>query len=596
MFMRNIYFRGNLNLSVLKTLNTAEKYMAPNEKKEMKGLYALSPVLATAKIAEKSADIRPRLIKMISSARRKLQSANKAKAKIEELKTKAKTEGEQWRIREMEKKIDQEIEPYTKQINEYERDLRAMSPESLIAAIGFNEADLDKFKEIKNAVDSKFVSSLIQYINNPRHARLDLKEIKEYAVLSVDQIGIKDLEARDRLNSALLAKIELERLYIAEAIKILNIISNKYESLSGEEKSKYNKILNILEPEENRLKYIKELYKNPEIVKESIKQYGIDEYIAEIKKRIENLSDESEEKKKIDAFIDNVKRKDREQQIEELTKFQMESNYVKLYDSFIYEIAKARNSIESSINNFYSSYAEYAMKSQTEDVDQSGFKLLVEFGVLAKKSEDYLKDIYSGQVTYSRDYPELNKDIAKHIFDIIAFKKDPEVNFNVLYNAYISPLMNKETVDFAKQRILYFEDSKVGRTVFNRIFDDIWYQKIDPKEEYYNLDMKIIGYYGLNQALTKMESEKIILSGQPDCEGKQAALEYIDYFIRTYGPHKLSYEEKKQIGYEKKKEIGYENKKLIGYEKKKEIGYEPKKLLDYKKEKTNPNKNKDERE
>ncbi|MCX8202320.1 MAG: hypothetical protein N3G74_00725 [Candidatus Micrarchaeota archaeon] len=583
-FLGRMYWKGNLNISVLKTLNTTEKYLSPQERREIKSLYNTTSVFATAKIAEKAAAVRPKLIKMINSTNRKLLSKQKAKAKLQELKNRLKTEGEQWRLQEMEKKIDRDIERYTREIQTYEKDLRAMSSEALISSIGLNDIIIDRFKETKDTIDSKILSSLIQYINDPRNAKLNIKEIKEYSIFSTDAMGIKDIEAENRVHSVFLAKIELERLYIAEAIKVLNIVSNKFDSLSGEEKAKYYKILNLLEPEKERLNHIKEIYKNKEIIKESIKDLGIDYYLNELKNKLNSLSAESEEYKKLSSLIEQLKNKSDEEKIKELADVHHQTG-VKLHDSFLSEIAKARESLNNSINNFYSEYEKYH-KKETTDIEQTALKTIIEFGVMSKKAADYFADINSGRVPYSHDYPKLDQESAKKIFDIIAIKYDPEINFEILYNAYISPFMKEHTVEFAKERIRYFEDEEVGRTVFEKLFNDIWYLRIDPKEEYYNLDMKLIGYYGVEKALQKMETEKIILRGEPDWEGKKAALDYAEYFIRTYSPDKLGYDEKKQIG--------YEEKKLIGYEQKKQIGYESKKLIEYKgKKKENSKDDKD---
>ncbi|MCS7109248.1 MAG: hypothetical protein NZ903_00425, partial [Candidatus Micrarchaeota archaeon] len=564
---RRWIWKGNLNFKVLKSVNAMEKYLSPDERKEINSLYRTTPLYATVRIAEKTSEVRPRLVEMIGRTNRKMESAQKAKEKLAKLKEKAKTESEQLRIREAEKKIDEEIMRYAKQIREYEEDLRAMSSDALISSIGLRSLNLDTFKETKDTIDRKMLSSLIQYIENPSSAKLNIKEIKEYVMSSTHMMGIKDMEAEKRVNLAFLAKIELDRLYIAEAMRILNIISNKLDLLSEEEKAKYYKIFDISEPEKERLKHIKELFENKEIIKESIKDLGLNYYINELNNKLNSLSPQSEEYKKLKPLLDRLDEKSDEEKIKELAEIHHQTG-VKLHDSFLNEIAKARESINRSINNFYSAYERYS-KKETPDIEQAALKAIIEFGVMSKKGSDYFSDIYSGSIPYGHHYPELDRESAKKVFDIIAAKYDPEIVFDLLYSVYISPFTKEQAVEFSKERIGYFEDEAAGRTVFDQLFKDIWYLRRDPNEEYYNLDMKLISYYGVKKALQKMEAKKVILQGEPDCEGKKAALDYAEYFIRTYSPSKLGYEEKKLSGHWQKKQSGYEQRRSIGYEEKK---------------------------
>lgn len=586
------YQKGKMDIGLLRAVNTIEKNLSPEEKERFRKLYGNQSQLAL-EAASKGYKVKMNLIKMQASVKSKLQSAEKAMKKLQELKKRQLNEGQEWRLREKEKEIDQKINTYTKQIKDYERDIKNLSSEAILSSAGLKGIDIEKFKEINNTLESHFVAYFVQSINNSKDAKIDIQANYENILASIPQLKTNNPDINEKFRNILQAKFDLERLYISEAQKVLEPISLAINSLSEEERKKYNKVLDLITPEKERIKLIKELYKNNEVLKNEIKRTGLDYYMTELKKTIDSLKEKDPEKyKEYEKFYEMIKSaKNEKEKLELAIDLQNKEAPVKLHDSFFSEVSNALTFLNSSIDRFTKEYEQYATRT-AKDPETAAFKAIINFGVLSEKARDYISDIKSGRVPYANDSPELDKNSAPKVFDMMALKYDSNTVFDALYNAYISPFMKEDTVQFAKERLSYFEDKDEGRTVFDRVFDDIWYQRINPKEEYYNLDMKLIGYYGLKEVLNKMEAEKIALADQPDCDAKKATIEYIDYFIRTYSPHKLEYEEKKRIGYEekklieykKKKEIGYEEKEKIGYEEKKKIGYEKKKLLEHKKE------------
>lgn len=583
-FTSRFYNKAFMDLRLLKAVNTAEKYI-PNSKEKLKEVYSDTPVTAVLKLSENISKegVRSKLIKLINSNQRGLTSAQKAKEKLQKLKEKAKSDGEQWRIQEMEKKIDRNIEMYTKKIKEYENDLKTLSATNLASIANLDKINYETFKTSKKHIDSSVLSNLIKCINDPNSTKINFYEIRKDTLEYSDMIT-GDLEVRDKINNILQAKIELERIYISEAVKILNILNANADNLSASEKQKLKKISDLLTPEKERIELIKDLFKKDEVIKSAIKEYGIDEYIKELNKKVNTLSETGElknVKEKLNKEIKEIEGKDISSKLEIVAKIHKDySNYklVDLYDSIFESISEIKSNYEASLNKFDHDYTQFQYASKEKE-EQKRYNILIDLTVLSKKSTEYLKEIYSREKPYYSDYPVLDQNSAEKIFDIIALKYENEIVYDVLYNTYISPFMRENTVEFAKDRIGYFEDKDIGRTVFDTVFDDIWYGRIDPKEEYLNLDMKLIGYYGLKNTLKKMEVEKIILADQPDSDQKRKSLDYINYFINTYSPDKLEYEEKKKIG--------YEEKKLLEYKKKKEIGYEQKKLLEYKKKEEN---------
>jgi len=630
-----LWSKANMDINFLKAVNTAERYI-PNAKEKLKDVYMSNSSDAAAKLSEKISKegVRSKLINMISSSSRKLKNAEQRKKKLETLEKKAKYEHEIQRIREMKKKVDSEIQNYTQQIKEYENDLKNLSAARLISIAGIENLDINKFEEARNSIDRRILSEFVRYIDKQKDAKIDFVELRKETLQRVDLMNVDNLQARENINKILQAKLELDCLYVAQAIEILNKLQSNYDSLSNETKSKLNDLLSNLKSKRDELSILNEI--RSDLTKINVKEIGIDNYVKKVEDTIRLLDQYGElDQYGIHLYLQLKNAKNPEDrlnaavELEEKYKISLKDQiskmgikeYTKKIEEVIYKLDKEGNSLYSELLNlnqkqesdkkqlsseeesrrlnismeleekynllgldslssftnitrslnhferlldkFEHDFSNYTLQASKQE--QYAFNSLIDFSILSKQSSDYLNEIRTKDV-YNLS-PKVDENSAVSMFSLYARRSDPDEVYDVLYNFYMSPFSKENTVEFAKERIKFFEDKKEGRTVFDTTFNQIWYLQINPKEEYLNLDMKLIGYYGVDKALTKMEAEKILLSDKPDSDGKRTALDYINYFISTYSSKKIGYERKKEIGYEKKKEIGYEEKPRLEYKK-----------------------------
>ncbi len=586
------YKAKNVDLNSLSAVNTLEKYTPRNKYAELMEVYtSRSEQDRMLKLARRlnQFGVRSKLMKGLATSKSRVNTLQKRKEKLEKIKAKARTEGEIWRANQAEKKINEMMQQYVKKIQEYEKDLKALSALTLAKKAELESINPEIIKEELKSVDTYILSEYVQYIRDPGRALNPnfFQDLREQVGLKVTKDFSEHPEIAKKIDAVVQTKIELERIYIAEMIKSLNMINKNVLDIMGDPQNSkhYKNAMNAITPEKERVDSIAailndltlnefdkrklavkndgvqklekgeldplltkivskqdSLVKNSEY-KELLNKLNVSEKLGISNNMLDQYVSEKDGKLKAEIEKEILGSKEKREAVVSLL-VGLEKQEGKIFQERMDNIISARNNLEASVDKFLHDVEKYNSSYDVKTKEQSAFNSLISFDILTNKANSFLADIYNRTEDYYGDKPVLDETTARQMFDATILRKDEDQVFELLFNRLMSPYAKDEEVKFALERIDLVENKDIGRTVFDKTFSEMLAGNIDPVEEDFTLDTRLMQRYSLNDLLIKMEREQIVLSASPKSEYRDKALTYAKEFIRKYSPPKLGYEKK----------------------------------------------------
>ena len=357
------YQKAKVDARLLKPLSVVEKYVPRNELKDVYSSSSdLDRNLLLIEIISKKG-LRSKLINMLESSKRSLNSLQKAKEVTLAKKAKATKWQDLEKLSDREKIIQMKINEEINKIRQYERDLKSLSAEKLISIAGLENIDIVKLEKIEKDANRKIVSSLQKYIKG-ESKKINFEKIKEEAISSINSIS-PNREFSEKIKPYLISKIELDELYIRQ----INAAINKINSDPGAYSHKEWKIYQDLKIKQTNPKEMREA------IIDLLKIYA---------------NSHQEEKEEISQLIVHLK-----------------------------ETANARDSLKSSFEKFkydYNKLKSEDIKTDELKSEKYAFNSLIDFNILIKKSNSYINELQrSDLMKYYDDELVLNPEAIKII-------------------------------------------------------------------------------------------------------------------------------------------------------------------------------------
>jgi hypothetical protein len=395
-----LYKLGKKDVRLLPAIVVAEKYL-PDPKNELKDVYnANSDFQATLKLTEliSRKGVKSKLVNMLEQSKSNLNKLQIEKQRIEKNKGKYEKWQDLEKVSLLEKRIQMRINEETEKIRQYEKDLKSLSEERLISVVGLNTVDINKFKETRRKIDSIVISDLVKCIDNKLNS-INFQDVQK----EIESSSLADKkETEDNLKLVLKTKLELDKIYINQAINALNKINSDPDAFSHKEWQIYQKLQDSKLSENE----------TAEILSDLLEIYG---------------ESHSEEKDEINKLTNNIK-----------------------------QITKTRASYEKSLEKFEYDFEKY--QSSKSEKEKYAFNSLIDFNILHKKSSDYLSDIDK--------YPEFEKEVkldpevSKFVFNIYSNGVDEDLLIAELSSIAVTERISSNTLEFINKKLSNLKSNK----------------------------------------------------------------------------------------------------------------------------------------